>query len=152
MLRFSRFKADSNKLIHQIIKPANFKSKFPMNYLIKKNFCIKGTNKISERLSFLNTEEDMRKYFNIVDHDKKDADIIFNEELKTQQEIFLETQKEFDSFDRKKLLEFINKFRSELQTNEKEDSQKNNFEIENEYSLPIERVFILKDFFIINAY
>jgi len=107
MLRFSRFKADSNKLIHQIIKPANFKSKFPMNYLIKKNFCIKVTNKISERLSFLNTEEDMRKYFNIVDHDKKDADIIFNEELKTQQEIFLETQKEFDSFDRKKLLEFI---------------------------------------------
>lgn len=146
MFRFSKFKADSNKLIHQILKPANIKFKLPLNDSIKKNFCIKSTNKISERLSFLNTEEEMRKYFNIVDYDKKDADEIFNEELKKQQEIFLETQKEFDNFDRKKLLEYINKYKSELQTIDKEDTQKNYFEIVNEYSLPLERVIFIITF------
>jgi Na+/phosphate symporter len=107
---------------------------------IKKSFCEKNTSKIAEKLSFLNTEEEMRKYFNIVDFDKKDADKIFDEELKRQQENFMESQDEFDNFDRKKLLEFINKYKPELQNMNKEEKQKNLFEIVTEYSLPAEKV------------
>lgn len=139
MLRFSKFKADPNKIVHQLLKPINLKSRLPINS-IKKSFCAKNTSKISERLSFLNSEEEMRKYFNIVDFDKKDADEIFNEELKRQQEIFAESQREFENFDRKKLIEYINKYKAELQHMDKEDKQKNYFEIVNEYSLPLEKV------------
>lgn len=145
MLRFSKFKADSNKIVHQLLKPINLKSRLPINS-IKKSFCAKNTSKISERLGFLNTEEEMRKYFNIVDFDKKDADEIFDEELKRQQEIFVESQNDFDNFDRKKLLEYINKYKSELLDMDKDEKQKNYFELVNEYSLPREKVNIIKCF------
>jgi hypothetical protein len=146
MLRFSKFKADSNKIVHQLLKPINLKSRLPFNS-IKKSFCAKNTSKISERLSFLNSEEEMRKYFNIVDFDKKDADKIFDEELKRQQEIFTESHTEFDNFDRKKLLEYINKYKSELQNMGEDEKQRNYFELVNEFSLPLERVKYLKMFF-----
>jgi len=147
MLRFSKFKADSNKLVHRIFKHANIRCKFQLNNNpLKKNFCSKSTSKISERLSFLNTEEEMRKYFNIVDYDKKDADFFFNEELKKDQKIFIESQKEIDGFDRKKLLEYINKYKSELQSMNNEDEKKNYFEIINEYSLEREKVNLIYDY------
>jgi len=139
MLRLSKIKADSNRIVHQLLKQINLRSRLPMNS-IKKSFCEKNTSKIAEKLSFLNTEEEMRKYFNIVDFDKKDADKIFDEELKRQQENFMESQVEFDNFDRKKLLEFINKYKPELQNMNKEEKQKNLFEIVTEYSLPAEKV------------
>ncbi len=139
LLRFSKFKAESNKIAHQLLKPINLKSKLPINF-IKKSFCAKNTAKISERLGFLNTEEEMRKYFNIVDFDKRDADKVFEEELKRQQEILIKSQNEFDNFDRKKLLEYINKYKCELQNIHKDETQKNYFELVNEYSLPREKV------------
>lgn len=145
MLRFSKFKADSNKIVHQLLKPINLKTKQPI-YSVKKNFCAKNTSKISEKLSFLNTEEEMRKYFNIVDYDKKEADQVFEQELKRQQEIFMESQSDFNNFDRKKLIEFIKKYKPELQNLHKDDKQKNLFELVTEYSLPREQVIICFEF------
>jgi len=144
MLRLSKLKTGSNKIVNQIMKPSNLKFKLPINFIIK-DFCFKGTSKLSEKLSFLNSEEEMRKYFNIVDYDKKDSDDIFSEDLEKHKQKFNDSQKEFDNFDRKMLLEFINKYKSELKNLDKDENFQNNlFEILNDYSLPrLKVIFII---------
>ena len=108
MFKFSKIKADSNKLFSGI-KHTNYLKNlnlFPKK--IQKDFCI-NTKKISEKLSFLSSEEEMRKYFNIVDHDKIDSDNLFEKEIKEQRIKFDEENKHFEEFDRQKILEFIQK-------------------------------------------
>lgn len=138
MLKFSKIKTDTQKVLQALFKPISSRSKASLS-LMKKPFCIKNT-KVSEKLQFLNSEEEMRKYFNIVDFDKQDADNIFDKDLQEQKNEILENQKLFENFDRKKLLEYIHKYKSELQNLDQDYENKNILELINEYSLPAEKV------------
>lgn len=140
MFKISKIK-DTKKLFKGINNSNYLKNIFPQK--IQKNFCI-NTKSISDKLSFLSSEEEMRKYFNIVDHDKLDADNFFNEEIKEMREKF-DKENNFEEFDRKKLLDFIQKYKNEL-INSQEESKVNLFEIQNEFSIPKEKVKNFKKF------
>lgn len=137
MFRFSKLKPDPNKLKY-LLNSTYSNTNLNLGYG-KKNLSIKNSN-ISTKLSFLDTEEEMRKYFNIIDYDKKNADNLFSKELDDQKKNFEENQISFENFDRKKLLEFINKYKSDLNSIEEENKQINYFEVTNEFSLPKEKV------------
>jgi len=93
----------------------------------------------------------MRKYFNIVDHDKIDSDNLFEKEIKEQRIKFDEENKHFEEFDRQKILEFIQKYKNELikiNSSGSEEKKINLFEIQNEFSIPKEKVKKIFNFFL----
>jgi hypothetical protein len=138
MFKFSKtkIKAEANKLFVGIKNPNYLKNLLSKN--AKKNFCV-NLKKISDKLSFLSSEEEMRKYFNIVDHDKIDSDFLFEKEITEERIKFDEGKKLFEEFDRKKLLVFLQKYKNELKNTNKE-RKINLFEIKNEFSIEKEKV------------
>jgi hypothetical protein len=138
MFKFSKtkIKAEANKLFVGIKNPNYLKNLLPKKN--QKNFCI-NIKKISDKLSFLSSEEEMRKYFNIVDIDKNDSDFLFEKEIKEERAKFDENNNFFEEFDRKKLMDFLLKYKNEL-INTNKENKINLFEIQNEYSIEKEKV------------
>lgn len=116
-----------------------------------KRFCVKN-NKISERLSFLNTEEEMRKYFNIIDWDKKEAEDIINGEVNEQKQKFNFQKRQYKDFDSEELYNIFAKYKGELISKKKDVSdpqlkelieKRKNIELINEFSLPDVFIFVI---------
>jgi hypothetical protein len=73
-----------------------------------------SNNKLAEKLSFLDSEQQMRDYFNIVDWDKKEIqDRIYTRTAKEKDEI-CRKQRDYNTFHRKELYELYSKSRQDL--------------------------------------
>lgn len=71
-------------------------------------------NKVTERLSFLKSEEEMRKYFNLIDWDKKACEEEIEKEFLKEKEKFSKIKKEYQNFNRQDLFEIAKKFKEKL--------------------------------------
>lgn len=117
------------------------------------------SNKLNEKLSFLRSEEEMRKYFNIVDWDKKECEEIVDRKFRQEKEEFSRRKREFKEFNREKLFKIAHDFKEKLEHRNKvlgkkdyqaphevlnyKNLKNSGFEYRNEFSL--ENVDFLKD-------
>jgi hypothetical protein len=105
-----------------------------------KQFSLKEM-KINNKLSFLNSEKEMRKYFNIIDWERKEIEDLINKDVEKQKKIFMEAQKQQNNIDNKEIYEIYKKFKEDLNKNTEKQSttNKNNlnhnqYEYINEFS------------------
>ena len=94
-------------------------------------------NKLNEKLSFLNSEEEMRKYFNIIDWDKKECEEIIQRKFKLDKEIFSQVNREYKQFSRDELFKIAQEFRGKL-------DEKNKGSGKRDYVVPSEVLYYKK--------
>lgn len=121
-----------------------------------KQFASKDQRNISDKLSFLNTEQEMRKYFNIIDWEKKEVEELVKKDMDMKKNIYLEEQRKSREVDEVEVLQIFQKFKRELNLGDK-DQQKtpapskkkklgqlqNDYELINEFSLEGDVKYIL---------
>jgi hypothetical protein len=122
----------------------NVKLKLISQTISKHNFSILQGSKISEKLSFLNNEEEMRKYFNIVDLDKKQIEDKVYESLKSEQQKHSEKGREYNTLTREEIYKIYNRIKHDLDTAHETKRQfDTKFELKNQFWL--DDIDFLKD-------
>jgi hypothetical protein len=119
-------------------------TKLKLTKSLKHNFSILQNNKISEKLSYMNSEEDMRKYFNIVDWDKKVLEDKLFSNLKREQNEYSEKAKSYNNLTREDIYKIYKELKNDLErTEETKRKFDTKFELKNQFWL--EDIDFLKD-------
>lgn len=114
-------------------------SKLKLKAKVSKSFAINNL-KIENKLSFLNTEEEMRRYFNLVDWDKKEIEEQVFKNLNFQKQKYDLNEAKNKEFNEKDVLNTYKTMKEQLEKAKKEEFLKTNkeenaFELVNEFSI-----------------
>ena len=119
-----RLLTNNLKIGAQSFKKANSKKILNFNFSVKNTggtTTVGNLASVSERLSFLKSEEQMRKYFNIVDWEKKACEEEIQAEFNREKEEYSRIRRDYSNFDRKELFRLVQDFKAKLKRTEGEN-------------------------------